>query len=54
MQTLTTGQTLNNHISNMRKKLKVSPDVSNYIKSVIGIGYKIRCRKTCGGFFVNN
>lgn len=31
---------VNNHISNMRKKLKVSPDVSSYIKSVIGIGYK--------------
>lgn len=31
---------VNNHISNMRKKLKVSLDVSSYIKSVIGIGYK--------------
>lgn len=31
---------VNNHISNMRKKLKISPDVSDYIKSVAGVGYK--------------
>lgn len=49
----------NNHISNMQKKSKILPDVSDYIKSIIGIGSnlnisqvpKIRCRKTCGGFF---
>lgn len=31
---------VNNHISNIRKKLKISPDVPDYIKSVIGVGYK--------------
>ena len=31
---------VNNHISNMRKKLKVSPDIPDYIKSVVGVGYK--------------
>ena len=31
---------VNNHISNMRKKLKISPDVPDYIKSVSGVGYK--------------
>ena len=25
---------INNHISNLRKKLKVTPDIPNYIKSV--------------------
>lgn len=28
---------VNNHISNMRKKLKISPDVPDYIKSVSGV-----------------
>ncbi|WP_245858148.1 winged helix-turn-helix domain-containing protein [Massilicoli timonensis] len=31
---------INNHVSNLRKKLKVRPDDSDYIKSVTGIGYK--------------
>lgn len=31
---------VNNHISNMRKKLKISRDVPDYIKSVSGVGYK--------------
>ena len=31
---------VNNHVSNLRQKLKVSPDVPNYIKSVYGVGYK--------------
>lgn len=31
---------VNNHISNIRKKLKISPDVPDYIKSVTGVGYK--------------
>nr|WP_278607743.1 response regulator transcription factor [[Ruminococcus] lactaris] len=31
---------VNNHISNMRKKLKISLDVPDYIKSVTGVGYK--------------
>ena len=29
-----------NHIYNLRKKLKVSPDVPNYIKNVHGMGYR--------------
>ena len=32
---------VNNHVSNLRQKLKVSPDVPDYIKSVYGIGYKL-------------
>ena len=32
---------INNHISNLRKKLKVAPDSPNYIKSIIGVGYKL-------------
>lgn len=31
---------INNPISNLRKKLKVTPDMSNYIKSVHSVGYK--------------
>ena len=31
---------INNHVSNLRKKLKIRPDDPNYIKSVTGIGYK--------------
>lgn len=31
---------INNHISNLRRKLRIAPDVPNYIKSVHGIGYK--------------
>ena len=31
---------INNHVSNLRKKLKVAPDLPEYIKSVYGIGYK--------------
>ena len=31
---------VNNHISNLRRKIKVAPDVPNYVKSVYGIGYK--------------
>ena len=29
-----------NHVSNLRRKLKVSADIPDYIKSVYGIGYK--------------
>ena len=29
-----------NHISNLRKKLKISPDTPDYIKSVHSVGYK--------------
>jgi len=31
---------INNHISNLRKKLKMAPDVPDYIKSVHSVGYK--------------
>ena len=33
-------KTIINHISNIRKKLKVSSEVPDYIKSVHSIGYK--------------
>ncbi len=28
------------HVSNLRRKLRVSPDLPDYVKSVYGIGYK--------------
>lgn len=31
---------INNHISNIRKKLRVCPDTPEYIKSVHSLGYK--------------
>ena len=31
---------INNHISNLRKKLKVTPGLPEYVKSVYGVGYK--------------
>lgn len=31
---------INNHVSNLRKKLKIRPGDPDYIKSVTGIGYK--------------
>ena len=31
---------LSTHISNLRRKLKVTPDVPDHIKSIRGIGYK--------------
>ena len=31
---------INNHVSNLRKKLKIKPGDPDYIKSVTGIGYK--------------
>lgn len=31
---------INNHVSNLRKKLRIRPNDPNYIKTVIGIGYK--------------
>ena len=34
---------VNNHVSNLRKKLKVAPDLLDYVKSVYGIGYKFDC-----------
>lgn len=29
-----------NHISNLRKKLRVAPDLPEYVKSIYGAGYK--------------
>lgn len=31
---------VNNHVSNLRRKLKIAPDIPDYIKSVYGVGYK--------------
>ena len=31
---------VNNHVSNLRKKLKIAPYIPDYIKSVYGVGYK--------------
>ena len=31
---------INNHISNLRKKLRVAPGLPDYVKSVYGVGYK--------------
>lgn len=31
---------INNHISNLRKKLSISPDAPKHIKSVHSVGYK--------------
>lgn len=31
---------VNNHVSNLRKKLKISPDSWDYVKNVYGVGYK--------------
>ena len=30
---------INNHVSNLRKKIKIAPDLPDYIKSVYGVGY---------------
>lgn len=35
---------VNNHVSNLRKKLKVAPDLPDYVKSVYGIGYKFEVK----------
>ena len=31
---------INNHVSNLRKKIKIAPDLPDYVKSVYGLGYK--------------
>lgn len=31
---------VNNHVSNLRKKIKIAPDIPDYVKSVYGVGYK--------------
>ncbi|MGN0980313.1 MAG: winged helix-turn-helix domain-containing protein [Candidatus Avoscillospira sp.] len=33
-------KTITNHISNIRKKLKITPDIPDYIKSIHSVGYK--------------
>ena len=35
-----TRKAVNNHVSNLRRKLKIAPDLPDYVKSVYGIGYK--------------
>ena len=30
---------INNHISNLRKKIRITPDLPDYVKSVYGVGY---------------
>ena len=35
---------VNNHVSNLQKKLKVVPNLPDYIKSVYGIGYKFEVK----------
>ena len=30
----------NNHLSNLRKKIRIAPELPDYVKSVYGIGYK--------------
>ena len=32
---------INNHVSNLRKKIRIAPDLPDYVKSVYGVGYKI-------------
>lgn len=31
---------INNHVSNLRKKIRIVPDLPDYVKSVYGVGYK--------------
>ena len=31
---------INNHVSNLRKKIKITPALPDYVKSVYGVGYK--------------
>ena len=33
---------VSNHMSNLRKKLKITPDGLEYIKNVVGVGYKFK------------
>ena len=39
---------INNHISNLRKKIRIAPDLPEYVKSVYGVGYKFEVQKGCG------
>ena len=31
---------INNHVSNLRKKIRIAPELPDYVKSVYGVGYK--------------
>ena len=33
-------EAINNHVSNLRKKIRIAPDLPDYVKSVYGVGYK--------------
>ena len=35
---------VNNHVSNLRRKLKIAPNLPDYVKSVYGIGYKFETK----------
>ena len=35
---------VNNHVSNLRRKLKIAPNLPDYVKSVYGIGYKFEAK----------
>ena len=35
---------VNNHVSNLRRKLKNAPNLPDYVKSVYGIGYKFEAK----------
>ena len=31
---------INNHVSNLRKKIRIASDLPDYVKSIYGVGYK--------------
>ena len=35
---------VNNHVSNLRRKLKIAPNLPDCVKSVYGIGYKFEAK----------
>ena len=35
---------VNNHVSNLRRKLKIAPNLPDYVKGVYGIGYKFEAK----------
>ncbi|WP_130432846.1 winged helix-turn-helix domain-containing protein [Cuneatibacter caecimuris] len=39
-ETYCSRKAVNNHVSNLRKKLKITSDSPDHIKSVVGVGYK--------------
>ena len=38
------SKAVNNHVSNLRRKLKIAPNLPDYVKSVYGIGYKFEAK----------